>query len=84
MAKMIGVRDEVIRTKVGHVVNFVQGEEVFVPEDKTVIKQCVEAGHKMVKEAAPVRKPEPVPETPPQPVKKVAARSAAAKPEAKP
>ena len=81
MAKMIGARDEVVRTKVGHVVAFVKGEEVFVPEDKAVIDQCLKAGHKMAKEAAPARKPEPVAETSP-PVKKAPARPAAVKSEA--
>jgi hypothetical protein len=78
MPKMIGICNEVIRTTYGHAVSFKEGEETNVPDVKPVVKQCVAAGHKLVKEVKPVRKPEPVPETPPS-EKKVVGRPAAVK-----
>lgn len=47
MPVFIGNRDDVVRTLAGHVIAFKEGEEVFVPEDPYVVRECLDRGHRL-------------------------------------
>lgn len=60
MPVLIGNREDLIIHRSGHVVAFEAGKEVNVPNDKSLIRECVQRGHQLKKEAAPA--PESAPE----------------------
>ena len=56
MATMVGVNNSIVRTRAGHSIRFVAGEETHVPDDQYIIKMCTEQGHTLKKEAKTVGK----------------------------
>ena len=58
MPVFIGQRDDSFATTSGHVVGFKAGQETFIPDDKAVMKQCIERGHQPKKDE-PVKAAEP-------------------------
>ena len=61
MPVLIGNREDLIIHRSGHVVAFEPGKEVDVPDDKSLIKECIQHGHQLKKEAAPASAEEPAP-----------------------
>ena len=53
MPKMIGNREDFVIHRSGHAIAFAPGVEVFVPEDSSLVKECINRGHQLVKESAP-------------------------------
>ena len=68
MPKMIGIRSDYIIHRSGHAVAFEPGVEVFIPENKDLIKACLDHGHQIVKEAATKTEPVVEAEDAPAPV----------------